>query len=143
MPSICTRARSGYSITSGITNSSGASASVRVLCAGFDAIAVPFVHNNPDTGPDHPLAKTEKTRLGFKRCDIFAGYLKGMCIRTRIFNLPVQQFDQPLLCYSLSGGWLQGHFVSRQGPLLLFLFPSRSHPFIECVIFSYRFGSPV
>jgi hypothetical protein len=66
-----------------------------------------------------------------------------MCIRTRIFNLPVQHLSQPLLFYSVFGGWLQGHSVSRQGPLLWFLYPSRSHPVFECVIFSYGFRFPV
>jgi len=109
---------------------------VRGLRFGFDAICFPFVNHNPDAGPDHPLAETEESRLGFERCDIFTGYLQGTCTRTRVFNLPVQQNDQPLLCYSVSGGWLQGHYVLRQRPLLWFLSSSRSHPFIECVSLS-------
>jgi hypothetical protein len=40
---------------------------------GLDAIPISFV-NNPDTGPDHPIAKTEKSRLSFKRRYLFAGY---------------------------------------------------------------------
>ena len=116
---------------------------MRGLRSGFAAICFPFVNHNPDAGPDHPLAETEKSRLGFERCNIFAGYLQGTCTRTRIITLAVQQNDQPLLCYSVSGGWLQGRYVLRQRPLLWFLSSSRSHPFIERVIFSYGLWSPI
>jgi hypothetical protein len=47
-----------------------------ILRVGFDTIPVSFV-NNPDAGPDHPIAKTEKSRLCFERRDLFAGYSQG------------------------------------------------------------------
>ena len=143
MPLICSDAISGYFVSPGFAIFCVAEIPVRGLRSGFDAINIPFVNHNPDAGPDHPLAETEKSCLGFERCNIFAGYLQGTCTRTRIITLAVQQIDQPLLCYSLSGGWLQGQSVSRRGPLLWFLSSSRSHPFVECVIFSYGFRSPV
>jgi len=138
--SICSDAISGVSVSPGITLS-GASASLRISRLGLSAIPVSFV-NNPDTGPDHPIAKTEKSRLGFKRRDLFAGYLKGRRVRTRIFNLPVQHLSQPLLCYLVIGRWLQGNSVSRQGPLLCVLCSSRSHLVFECVIVPDGFRFP-
>ena len=143
MPSNCSDAISGDFVSPGFAIFCVAEIPVLGLRSGFDAICFPFVNHNPDAGPDHPLAETEKSGLCFERCNIFAGYLQGTCTRTRIITLAVQQNDQPLLCYSVSGGWLQGHSVSRQGPLLWFLSSSRSHPFVECVIFSYGFWSPV
>jgi hypothetical protein len=75
MPSIRSDAISGDSISPGVT-SLRASGPLRVLRTSLSAIPVSFV-NNPDTGPDHPIAKTEKSCLGFKRRDLFAGYTQG------------------------------------------------------------------